>query len=117
MNKEVIQKIATLFCQHCKAIQKVNKMVAECLYNPLTEEGSHAFCASNQDMVQAIISQAKLVDLNKLANKWLEEPCTEHPDCNQHENKNLRHTITCYPMHRVHCLQCWAKIKKEITGG
>ncbi len=41
---------------------------------------------------------------------WLKEPCTEHPDCGQHTNKVLIHTVTCYPPHRYLCPQCREKV-------
>lgn len=47
-------KIAQLFCQHCKAVQKVMNVKADCLYNPLIDGHEYAFCASNQDAVDSI---------------------------------------------------------------
>ncbi|KKK48058.1 hypothetical protein LCGC14_3148950 [marine sediment metagenome] len=44
------EKTQHLFCQHCKAIQKVMGVVAECWYNPLDREHP-AFCASNEDFL------------------------------------------------------------------
>lgn len=53
MDKEAIEKIQHLWCQHCKALQKSNGTVVECWYNPLALE-SPAFCAANEDAVTEI---------------------------------------------------------------
>ncbi|KKN72912.1 hypothetical protein LCGC14_0406160 [marine sediment metagenome] len=50
-NREEIREATQyLFCQHCKAIQKVMGVVADCWYNPLNREAP-AFCASNEDFI------------------------------------------------------------------
>ena len=48
-------KIQHLFCQHCRAIQKVMNVEAECWYNPLAVEGDFAFCASNEDSIEHLV--------------------------------------------------------------
>ena len=53
MEREQRIKIQHLFCQHCRAIQKVMDVQAECWYNPLDRE-SPAFCASNEDFATAL---------------------------------------------------------------
>lgn len=57
---EAIAKIADLFCQHCRAIQKVYDYPVKCLYNPLTEEGKYAWCASCLDMADSLIKASEL---------------------------------------------------------
>ncbi len=47
------EKMQHLFCQHCRAIQKVMNVQAECWYNPLDREAP-AFCASNEDTITEI---------------------------------------------------------------
>ncbi len=53
---ENFEFLGMLFCQHCKAIQKVNETPVKCWYNPLNEDGVHAFCASCTDFIHTIIS-------------------------------------------------------------
>ena len=53
--EEIREGMQRLWCQHCKALQKTNNTVVECWYNPLTEEGRHAFCGANEDAVNAIL--------------------------------------------------------------
>jgi hypothetical protein len=53
-NNELIERVAPVWCQHCKAMQKINKTVVECWYNPLTEMGDHAFCASCLDALNGL---------------------------------------------------------------
>ena len=48
-------KFNLLWCQHCKAMQKANETVVDCYYNPLSEEGEFAFCASSTDAVDTIL--------------------------------------------------------------
>ena len=48
------EEIQHLFCQHCRAIQKVLGVVADCWYNPLDREAP-AFCASNEDFTDQIL--------------------------------------------------------------
>lgn len=45
-------KVQHLFCQHCRAVQKVMNVVADCWYNPLDQDAP-AFCASNEDFITA----------------------------------------------------------------
>ena len=61
--KEAILKIAPIWCQHCKALQKTNDTVVECLYNPLIHGQEHAFCASCLDAVKAIIKWQEGVEI------------------------------------------------------
>ncbi len=49
------KKIQHLFCQHCRAIQKVMDVQAECWYNPLDRDAP-AFCANNEDAVDQILA-------------------------------------------------------------
>lgn len=44
--------------------------------------------------------------------KWLFEPCTKHPDCDQSSNRNLSHGVLCCPLHRYQCPECM----KEFGG-
>lgn len=53
-DQDAINEIAPLFCQHCKAIQKVNDTPVACLYNGLIEDRKHAFCAPCIDAVMSI---------------------------------------------------------------
>lgn len=48
--------IQRLWCQHCKALQKSNDTIVECLYNQLEHGREDAFCAANIDAVTAIIA-------------------------------------------------------------
>ena len=49
-------RINILFCQHCKAMQKTNNTVVDCWYNPLEHGKEYAFCASNCDACDAMIT-------------------------------------------------------------
>jgi hypothetical protein len=49
-------KLHLLWCQHCKALQKVTGVSAKCWWNPLDEDKEHAFCGANSDAVDAFIS-------------------------------------------------------------
>jgi len=51
------ERIQHLWCQHCKALQKTNETVVECWYNPLSNEEHYAFCAANEDAVDAIFKE------------------------------------------------------------
>lgn len=53
--QEIKEEIQRAWCQHCKAMQKTNNTVVECLYNPLDHGREKAFCASNVDAVNAIL--------------------------------------------------------------
>jgi len=53
--EEIRQGIQHLWCQHCKALQKSSGCQVECWYNPLDAEGHFAFCAANDDAVDAIL--------------------------------------------------------------
>lgn len=43
-----------LWCQHCRAMQKVYNIPVECLYKPLDEDYEYCFCASCTDATNAI---------------------------------------------------------------
>jgi len=49
-------KIHTLFCQHCKALQKVNGLIIDCWWNPLNHGNEHAFCGANEDAVKELFN-------------------------------------------------------------
>lgn len=53
--QEIKEEMQRVWCQHCKAMQKTNNTVVECLYNPLDHGREKAFCASNEDAVNAIL--------------------------------------------------------------
>jgi len=54
--KETKIKLHQMFCQHCKAMQKVNGTLVPCWYNPLEHGAEFAFCASSCDVVDALIT-------------------------------------------------------------
>lgn len=53
-DQEAFEKIAPLWCQHCKAIQKTHNTPVACWYNPFLEDKRHAFCGSCLDAVMDI---------------------------------------------------------------
>ena len=74
-----------LFCQHCRAIQKVMNVQADCRYNPLDKE-TPAFCSSNEDFTtqhfKDMDSQGAVLkverELPKLSLCEFEEWCGNH---------------------------------------
>ena len=78
-NEQVLtEKMADGFCQHCRSIQKVYGYKVKCWYNPLTEKGKHAWCASCLDLVEANL--ALLKQWYKGAGKEQCCYCTKKPD-------------------------------------
>lgn len=79
--QQLFIKTCHLFCQHCKAIQKVTGITANCLYNPLSEDYEHAWCASCADAVKAILADLTqkirrevFGEIEKLPIFWLNLP-------------------------------------------
>lgn len=57
MNLEQMREgIQHLWCQHCRALQKVYEIPVECWYNPLDRDAP-AFCASNEDAIDAFFAK------------------------------------------------------------
>lgn len=52
----VREEIQRLWCQHCKALQRSNNTVVECLYSPLDDGHDKTFCAANEDAIDQILS-------------------------------------------------------------
>lgn len=69
-NESIEEKVALVWCQHCKALQKASGIDIECWMNPFDKTG---FCAANEDAVKSIIPLIEADVKAKLSDKHFNE--------------------------------------------
>ena len=131
------EKMHHLFCQHCKALQKVTGIDAECWYNPMDEDKRLAFCAANIDAVTQILNLFKsqvgglsvigeeertpLTELTPDERFHCEEVATigivgDDEEAHQEYNRNLNGAIKWMIAHKVAQAQL-QDCKDKLLGG